>query len=326
MDGSVVTNRPLKTSRAIRAEAAAWIARLHSDSRTSQDERGFQDWLAARAEHEAAYKSLMVAWDSVREVPRERRSEASQESFLMRRRAVLASVGSLAVVGLGLLSWRASFAGVYETGIGEQRHVALGDGTEVFLDADSRIRVRFDHHRRVIELQKGRANFRVAADSTRPFVVQAVDRQIIADQSTFDVRRDGDQVTVVMARGQASVGVGVDDKANARSLTAGERLIATSAEVKIDEPNLPRLVAWQSGQAIFDNDTLEDAAREMNRYSTVVLSVAKPVASELRLSGVYRVGDNETFARSVAVLLPIKVVEADGKIQLVADTKRWPAR
>jgi transmembrane sensor len=324
MDGSMVSDRHMKTSRAIRAEAAAWIARLHSDSRTSQDERGFQDWLAARVEHEIAYKSLMAAWDSVRDVSWERRKEPLREGFLMRRRAVLAGVGSLAAVSLGLLTWRASFAGVYETGIGEQRHVALGDGTEVFLDADSRIRVRFDQHRRMIELQKGRANFRVASDSTRPFVVQAVDRQITADQSTFDVRRDGDQVTVVMARGQASVGV--DDKTGARSLSAGERLVATPLEIKVDEPSLPRLVAWQSGQAIFDNDTLEEAAREMNRYSTVVLSVANPAARELRLSGVYRVGDNETFARSVATLLPVRVLEADGKIQLVADTKHWPAR
>jgi transmembrane sensor len=311
-------------SRAIQAEAAAWIARLHSDMRTSEDERGFKDWLIVRPENAVAYQLLSATWDSVGDMSRAR-TKVPRENSLMQRRALLASIGTLAVAGVGLLTWRASFAGVYETGIGEQRHVALNDGTEIFLDADTRIRVRFDHRQRVIELQRGRANFRIATDSARPFVVQAATRQIAANQSTFDVRRDGDQVTVVLTRGQASVAIAAES-ATALSLTAGQRLVTTAAEVKVDEPNLPRLVAWQSGQAIFENDTLEEAVREMNRYSTVVMSVSDASAAELHLSGVYRVGDNETFARSVAVLLPVKVIEADGRIRLVADPRRWPKR
>ena len=307
-------------SRAIRAEAAAWLARLHSDSRTSQDDRGFRDWLAARPENSAAYRSLTAAWHSVAAIRPERHPAAPTQSFLMPRRALLTACGLLAAVGIGLLTWENSIAGVYQTAIGEQKHVALDDGTEIFLDADSRIRVKFDHHRRLVELQKGRANFRVASDSTRRFVVQAVARQIVADQSTFDVRRDGDQLTVVLTRGQVSVAAA--DSTKPEPLAAGQRLIATPSNVTIDQPNLPRLVAWQSGQAIFDNDTLEAATREMNRYSTVTLSVGDTAAAGLHLSGVYRIGDNQTFARSIAVLLPVKIVAADNGITLVIDPAR----
>jgi transmembrane sensor len=310
----------MRISRAIRAEAAAWIARLHSDSRTSQDDRGFRDWLAARPENSAAYQSLTAAWHSVAAIRPERRPAAPTQSFLMPRRALLTAFGLVAAVGIGLLTWENSIAGVYQTGIGEQKHVALDDGTEVFLDADSRIRVKFDHHRRLVELQKGRANFRVASDLTRHFIVQAVAREVVADQSTFDVRRDGDQLTVVLTRGQVSVTA--DNSKNPESLAAGQRLIATTSNVTIDQPNLPRLVAWQSGQAIFDNDTLEAATREMNRYSTVVLSVGDAAAAGLRLSGVYRIGDNQTFARSIVVLLPVKIVAADNGIKLVIDPAR----
>lgn len=149
-------------------------------------------------------------------------------------------------------------------------------------------------------------------------------KEIAAGESSFDVRREGDQVTVVLSRGQASVATA--DSAAPQTLSAGERLIATPAGLKVDEPQMPKLVAWQSGQAIFENDTLEEAVREMNRYSTVAVSVPDPGAAALRLSGAYRVGDNETFAKSIAVLLPVKIVKVDGRIQLVADSNRWPKR
>jgi transmembrane sensor len=322
MDGRLMIehSQRMRISRAIRAEAAAWIARLHSDSRTSQDDRGFRDWLAARPEHSAAYQSLTAAWHSVAAIRAERRPVAATESSPMRRRVLLAAFGSAAAIAIGLFTWETSIAGVYQTAIGEQKHVALDDGTEVFLDADSRIRVKFDHHRRLVELQKGRANFRVASDSTRQFVVQAVTHEVVADQSTFDVRRDGDQLTVVLTRGQVSVAA--DNSTNPAPLAAGQRLIATTSNVTIDQPNLRRLVAWQSGQAIFDNDTLEAATREMNRYSTVALSIGDAAAAGLHLSGVYRIGDNQTFARSIVVLLPVKIVAADNGIKLVIDPAR----
>jgi transmembrane sensor len=308
-------------SRATRAEAAAWLARLHSDTKTSQDRRAFKEWLVARPEHATAFESLTAVWKSAGEIPRERKAEARISGFTAPRRAVLASLGAMTVAGTALLVWREAYAGVYETGVGEQKHVALEDGTQVFLDADSRIRVRYSRNRRSVELQRGRANFRVAPDSARPFIVHAAEREIMAEQSTFDVRREGEQVTVVLTRGHADVAAaGVAPS----SLTAGERLVATPVHVEIDEPSLPRLIAWQSGQAVFENDTLEDAAREMNRYSTVALSVPDPAAARLRLSGVYRIGDNETFARSVAALLPVKIVKADGRIRLIADPNRRP--
>jgi transmembrane sensor len=322
MDGGLVKRGQLQrpVSRATRAEAAAWIARLHSDARTSQDERALKGWLAARPEHAAAFESLTAVWDSVGEVRREPNVKPRITGFTLPRRAVLAGLGAMAFTSTGIFVWREAYAGVYETGIGEQKHVALEDGTEVFLDADSRIRVRYYRKLRTVELQRGRANFRVAPDSARPFIVHAAERQIVAEPSTFDVRREGEQVTVVLTRGHAAVAEA--NGAAPASLTAGERLVATPVHVEIDKPSLPRLIAWQSGQAVFENDTLEDAAREMNRYSTVALSVSDPAAARLRLSGVYRVGDNETFARSVSALLPVKIVAADGRIRLIADPHR----
>jgi len=56
----------------------------------------------------------------------------------------------------------------------------------------------------------------------------------------------------------------------------------------------------------------------MNRYSTAKLAVDPDIAG-LKVSGMYRVGDNGAFARSLAKLLPITVRQIGDTLVLSAD-------
>lgn len=49
--------------RCAKAEAAVWLARLHTDERTTADERAFRAWLAENEDHAAAFAELTAAWD-----------------------------------------------------------------------------------------------------------------------------------------------------------------------------------------------------------------------------------------------------------------------
>ena len=104
-------------------------------------------------------------------------------------------------------------------------------------------------------------------------------------------------------------------------MKAGDRLVteAATATATLDKPDLTPLLAWQTGQAIFENTPLSEAVREMNRYSTAKLEVDDGRVAALRVSGAYRVGDNSAFAHSVASLLPIAVREESGRMVLVAN-------
>ena len=68
-----------------------------------------------------------------------------------------------------------------------------------------------------------------------------------------------------------------------------------------------------------DREELAQAVEEMNRYSTQRVEVDPSVAS-LKVSGVYRVGDNAAFARSLTKLLPIVLHEDGDTLILTADT------
>jgi transmembrane sensor len=60
----------------------------------------------------------------------------------------------------------------------------------------------------------------------------------------------------------------------------------------------------------------------MNRYSTIKLEVDDARIARMKVSGVYRVGDNANFARSLSRLLPVEIRVVDDRIQLVGDDAR----
>jgi transmembrane sensor len=306
----------------IRAEAAAWLARLHADNKAPADERAFRAWLTEDPRHAAAFEAVTEVWEVAGAAWTEPVVSLSNPATPTRRRALLAGVGSLAAVGLSFAFWQRAYAGVYETAIGEQKHAVLPDGTQVFLDTDTRIHAAYDSQMRVVALERGRCNFHVMESDERPFVVDAAAQRIVAARTTFDVRRDGDEVCVVMLQGSASIGSRDASTQRREVLRSGERLIATNAGTRIDKPNLVPLLAWQTGQAVFDNETVAGAIREMNRYSVVKIEANDPAVARMRISGVYRVGDNAAFALSIATLLPVVVEFGTDQVRLVVDQAR----
>ncbi|HEY4078849.1 MAG TPA: FecR domain-containing protein [Rhizomicrobium sp.] len=310
----------LAPSPEIRAEAAAWLARLRSEDRDASDEAGFRAWLAASPAHAAAFEAVDRVWSEVGGLSDLRRQVVPSPARASRR-ALIAGVGLLAVTGGSALFWRSASARVYETDVGEQKHVALDDGSQLFLDARTRIAVSFSDTVRAVDLQYGRANFHVVPDYKRPFIVEAAERQIVATRCNFDVRCEDGKVQVVLIHGEADVKpASAAAGTQGERLRSGDRLVAVNDIEKRDKPDMTRLLAWQTGYESFENENLAQAVEEMNRYSTERLEV-DPAVANLKVSGVYRVGDNGAFARSLSKLLPISVRQNSDALVLAPENE-----
>ena len=305
-------------------EAAIWLARLRADDRSIEDERAFRAWLTADPRHAVAFDSVNSVWDSVGALSRDlRNGKVELESNFNRRALLMGGVGLAVAAGGTVAFMQSAAAEVYKTDVGEQKHVTLKDGTGLFLDTDTKLVVDFTDKSRKVNLRYGRANFRVAPDARRAFAVEAAQKVVIGTRSNFDIRRDGDNISVLLIHGLATVKSASADVDAGRQLSDGERLSFTSGQSpKLDKPNLLPLLAWHTGQAIFENSALSDVVEEMNRYSTIKLEVDDARISRLKVSGVYRVGDNTNFARSLSRLLPIEIRVANDAIQLVGDDAR----
>lgn len=257
-------------------------------------------------------------WDSAGGLPSGPVPAAQVRPSPVGRRAVLAGLG-IGALSVGSLSlWRPAEARTFETGTGQQERISLSDGTRVLLDSESKFVIRFTANERAADLIFGRVNFRVAADHSRPFAVNLGAQRVFVQDCEFDICRDGDKLSIILIRGNGALRGDVPQDQS--TLHAGERLVYLGDRtLLLDKPDLTPLLAWQSGQAIFEDSTLAEAVSEMNRYSRVKLTIADPKIAKLPISGIYRVGDNRTFAHSVSKLLPINVKDMNDRIVLVAE-------
>ncbi len=294
----------------IRAEAASWLARLRREGRDARDEAAFQAWVAQSEDHRAAFDAVTATFELAGALRDER--PARRAHVAVDRRAVLAGVGAIAAVGVG---WFALAPAVYATGIGETRTVNLDDGSSILLDADSRVRVSLRGDRRRVQLVKGRAFFRAAADPTRPFVVSAGDQQVVSDGGdAFDVKLRDKAVFLVPVKGEVTL-MEAGQPSNRLKVLPGQRLVAMpGVNARREAADVQTATSWRFGQAVFDNQTLAEALGEMNRYSRRRIELSDPSMETLRISGVYKTGDNEAFARSAAVLLNLRVRDAGGAL------------
>jgi transmembrane sensor len=303
-----------KPSAALRAQAAAWVARLHGPNRTEDVEVGLRRWLAESPEHAAAFELLTDTWEKsarLRRRPIERVASWENVGFRMSfSRAAVAATAVAVLAVLGTIVYLHTDAVV--TAVGEQRTLTLEDGSRVYLNTDSRAVVHYDKKLRQVELQKGEALFEVAKRPDWPFTVTAGNRQVTALGTSFIVKRDDADLAVTLVEGRVTVSPIKDASASPQrslesgtpavfTLSPGQRLtFAKNESPKVDRPPMERVTAWQRGQVAFDNTPLADAVTEMNRYSTVRIVIQDPSAAAIRVSGIFRAGDSANFAQALA--------------------------
>jgi len=305
---------PARSPADIEAEAAAWLARLHSPYRSQDTDAALKAWLKADPSHEEALGRATEIWDLLPGV------QVAPEPRMRSRRLVFALAASLLLLlsigGAYILMNRPP---VHETAVGEQQLVMLDDGTRVSLNTNSRITILYSQGERRVRLDRGEAMFQVTHDAARPFIVQSGDEQVRALGTTFLVRRDGDtRIAVTLIEGR----VEVSRPSLARTpriavLTPGQRVtVTTNAGAALDRPSIEAVTAWRRGEVVFEDTNLLEAAEELNRYNSEHLVIADPSLASLRISGVFSTGDLEEVARAIAVLHHLHARREGGEIRL----------
>ncbi|MBL8267407.1 FecR family protein, partial [Steroidobacter sp.] len=181
-------------SAAVRAEAAAWLARLHGPGRDAEFEAGLQRWLREKPANARAFERMTDSWELATSVaagqfPRRTVRERPAPSLRWALAAGVAVIGMLVAVAVHLMTRAPSYA----TLIGEQRTVRLDDGSRISLNSLSRIVVDYSSRQRLVRLEEGEAYFEVASNPRRPFVVVAGNREVTAVGTTFTVRHEPDR-------------------------------------------------------------------------------------------------------------------------------------
>lgn len=322
------------SSSRIELAASEWLARRESDDWSDTDRAGLDVWLDESTAHRVAFLRLESAWTESARLkalaagraeagppPRGPWAQPSRVEALgaltftarapvaPRRHALGAGLAAAAVALCGVLAlwgWRTHSpvdAASYASAIGDLSTVALTDGSHATLSSGSRIEVAMSRDERRIDLRSGEAFFEAAKDRSRPFIVNADARRVVAVGTKFSVRRDGADLRVVVTEGLVrleSDPIQGQPPAPVTLLPAGSTAVATRSGVLVRTGTVAdaeRALEWRGGYLHFDDTPLAEAAIEFNRYGGSRLVMGDSDAAALRIGGNVRWSNVDGFVR-----------------------------
>lgn len=317
-----------------RKEAAEWFARLNQRKVTTGDVRAFSNW-RRDPQNAEAFAKIEAMWDAAGALAGQpAMAELMAEAARPVRRASRLPSGRLLPLGLAgaaaLILCATGFAWLqqrplsYATAIGEKRTVELDDGSQILLDTNSTVLVRFSRNRRAVTLTSGRAMFDVEGDARRPFVVTAGDTKVTAVGTRFDVRLSGPGARVVLIEGR--VAVRSEEASPAQwALTPGQQVTTSAPSPRVIAANVPAATSWTVGRLTFENTPISIAVAEVNRYSLEPIELRDRRISNIRISGIFNAGDTDGFVAALSDLYQLEVTTSvDGRTILGAPPENNP--
>jgi transmembrane sensor len=239
-------------------------------------------------------------------MPAASRCKTSLDSRRVRFFAIAASL-LLVTVGIGVyMAWSPTGDG-YRTPIGGIEQVPLRDGSHITLNTATQVHVELTPHERHIRLDAGEAFFEVAHDATRPFVVQVGNKRVIAVGTQFSVRRNGEDMLVLVTEGRVRIeDQGAIPQVSSQGRT-GEVFVAPGGVasagdegIVVQKRGLAEVeddLSWRQGYLTFHDTSLADAVAEFNRYSTHKITIEDPNIAAIRISGTFRALNYQAFVR-----------------------------
>ncbi|MBS0420291.1 MAG: FecR domain-containing protein [Proteobacteria bacterium] len=346
MSTSAISDREL-AAMTVSEAAAYWFVRRDSASMAADDELRFREWLGASATNRSAYEQTESMWSGFVDAADEGELRALRVAALAATRApriwpravALAATVLLSIALAAFIGYRvsqphssgsiATSTSRYATAHNQRSTITLSDGTVVSMNLDTVLDADFASGRRLVHLVRGQAYFDVAKDEARPFIVAAGDEQIQALGTQFDVRLESNRIEVVLVEGRVRVDPGAGTATDTKSLQRrplemipGQRMVVTpGAAAKLTNTNAVKATSWREGWITFEDETLENAIAELNRYSEQPLVAEGEDLKRLRLSGVFRIGQPERFGTLIGEILPVAVVQVPGgETRLIANS------
>lgn len=296
-------------------EAIAWMVRLDAGRAGAEAQQRFERWHASDVRHAEAWRRLQQRMgqplDAVRTLDNRLPGQAREaREVLLRpsRRTLLRGLALAAPVGAGLLladrvqplgAWVADFS----TGTGERRQFALADGSELTLNARTRVDADFSDGAPQLRLREGDIVLRVAADAehavrvvTGESVTRALGARVMVrkEEGATQVAALEHRVEIFDAQGRSQV---LRAQQGARMGAAG---ISRLADGQVDSAD------WLQGLLVVDRRPLSYVLGELQRYRRDLLRVSDAAAGIL-VQGVFPLGDVDRALQVLAETLPIAV-------------------
>ncbi len=307
------------------ADAAAWL----SGESTAGEE-------AARILVDED-KDIMKKWNDLKNIDNEiidvdkaweklnRRIETDTPVITLNRRSFMRSFARIAatviiVTGLGWLFFKVAGPDkITVSSASDQKNieVLLADGSKVYLNRNSRLTYpeNFRSDSRKVSLV-GEAFFDIAADASRPFIIDAGKASVKVLGTSFSVMTDNgnnevevyvESGTVMLFSENGSHNVILEPQCLGRISDRG-----ASQAVNTDANYL----SWHTDMLVFDGERLETVFADLKRTFNISIVAADPVINEYRLTSPFVDQPHDTIIRVICTTFNLHSVREEGVYRL----------
>lgn len=224
------------------------------------------------------------------------------------RRRLLVGGGALAagLVGMSVINELyplKNLSADAATATGERRQYLLSDGSQILLDARTRIELDFAGAARNVRLLEGAVTVSVARDPNRPFYIHTEQGSVRSLGTRYMVRQQMRRSLVVVHEHEVEVVT-----SNQARATVGAGTGARFDDMQIDTPR-PELMAdaaWETGWIAVRNRPLADIVAALRPYRSGLLRVSIP-AGGLLVTGQFPLDDSDATLDTLARTIPITI-------------------
>ena len=341
-------------------EASAWLEKIER-TLTDEEAKSLRDWLKPKI-HREILVDRCKRWHGaeILAVLAELMPTETIHDRVERQYGRLVLAICLWISGISLITVLTAFSKVVPwsdarnnplraevlaaTEVGGRRILSLPDGGSIELNTATRLFMDYEPRSREVTLHAGEALFHAKYDPARAFRVYVAGRsfEVEPGDARFNLRKvrsDRVELTVLsgrirvhegareevpspdLLRTQVSYGPHLFSESEGGTLGRGWQIVA-----RFSEQQRERRVAWRAGHAIFENELLEDALQELERYTTTRFAFVDPGLRTTRLTADLRLGDVDGVRRYLRDELRIlSRQDGQGRILLsgARDTPAW---
>lgn len=308
-------------------QAVQWMLRLTAGDADAAEQLRFQQWRQADPAHAQAWATLqesvagpLQALRALGATQTPDSAGAALRGMLVRgpsRRLFLGKTLALTGVAVGA-SWLGAQQwqqrGDLVTGTAERRTLALDDGSQLQLNADSRIRLEFTSAVRRVRLLHGALIAAVAPDEARPFGVSTDDGTAWALGTRYMVQKESDHSVAAVL--EHTVRVRTRNGAT-EQLAQGQAAAYGAAGIhRLEGTPANALAAWEAGRIDVLDASLEEVASALRPYMRATLHVSD-AAGRLRVQGVFSLDRPDEAWAALAATLPLRIDHYGGLLTWV---------
>jgi transmembrane sensor len=294
-------------------EAGLWLARLDSGTADPVD---FEKWRSGDPRRASAFVQVANAAQALdRAKPALKRAPRSRG--VNRRYFMTAAVGILSLAaGTGVFLYKGRARA--STLIGQRRRFTLPNGATLDLNTDSAAEWRAGEKRLGVWLTKGELALTVRTPD-QACLLYASDSTVDINLGHVNARLRGHMMDLTVLDGQATVrtGAGIVTGSSKKVVVRPEQAVLAGSDTQLvrdlSAPDVQFVATWPEGELAFEDQTLDTAIGEYNRYLSKKIIIADPSLASVQVGGRFSSSDPSVFLAALKSSLGIKVtVDSDG--------------